>query len=74
MMICPQTTVGCYNTPQCQSAESCVMSLCNPPKPSMAEFERLVDALKHAAMANGDDIDDARSALIDWVRNNLRIS
>lgn len=51
-MICPQTSVGCYNSPQCKSADSCVIRICNPPPtPTMAEIERLVDAFGNASLA-----------------------
>ena len=92
-MICPRTSVGCYNTPQCKSAESCVMRLCNPPKQDeksgmaqsmehlsgtradakMAEFERLLDEYANSIFWP-EMASEKRAALIDWVRNNLRIS
>ena len=86
MMICPQTKAEC----PCTSVLCCVRSTRDPsvswiapPKPTMAEFERLVDAYGEAmqSLCNFDecgtgngrpkleaDFDAALAALIDYVK------
>ena len=75
-MICPQTKAECPCPSVCcvQSTRDPSVSWIAPPKPTMAEFERLVDAFETSAASyllggfNSTVHEDRRAALIDYVR------
>lgn len=73
-MICPQNKAEC-KAKYCQRRNVCWdEKFPTPPKPTMAEFERLVDAFETSAASyllggfNSTVHEDRRAALIDYVR------
>lgn len=62
-MICPQTKAKCKNLAFCDMTGKCLeheADLLTPPPPTLAEIERLVDALVDAAIYS--DVPDAQAA------------
>ena len=71
-MICPQTKAKCKNLAFCDMTGKCLeheADLLTPPPPTLAEIERLVDALVDAAIySDVPDAQAARAALMAAIR------
>jgi len=71
-MICPQTKAKCKNLAFCDMTGKCLeheADLLTPPPPTLAEIERLVDALVDAAIySDVPDAQEARAALMAAIR------
>ena len=61
-MICPQDGHHCG----CHASEFCVIR--KPPKPTLAEIERLVDAYGVAHFKTHGDVEAARAALMAAIK------
>jgi len=74
MMICPQNKAECKSPVGCGAMGCSILEDKPPPKPTMAEFERLVDAFETSAASyllggfNSTVHEDRRAALIDYVK------
>ena len=71
-MICPQTKAKCKNLAFCDMTGKCLeheADLLTPTPPTLAEIERLVDALVDAAIySDVPDAQEARAALMTAIR------
>lgn len=71
-MICPQTKAECKNLAFCDMTGKCLeheADLLTPTPPTLAEIERLVDALVDAAIySDVPDAQAARAALMAAIR------
>lgn len=71
-MICPQTKAECKNLAFCDMTGKCLeheADLLTPTPPTLAEIERLMDALVDAAIySDVPDAQEARAALMAAIR------
>jgi hypothetical protein len=71
-MICPQTKAECKNLAFCDMTGKCLeheADLLTPTPPTLAEIERLMDALVDAAIySDVPDAQEAKAALMAAIR------